>query len=165
MYNLDNLECKPIFPYPPIVAVLLDTYPNRSNKEEHMKPLQPPNLHHVQTLSHEISTLHLTKTSLPPTHPVLSEEFDPDVIIKPILSTYYPQFFRLFDEKEHVKIWIGFHSALLKVWEWRDVEMAVEGFWEGVEEYFVVREEDRTMLNHRGECVCCRVADPKRDSD
>ncbi|KAK6333133.1 hypothetical protein TWF718_010956 [Orbilia javanica] len=109
-----------------------------------LPPLPPPQLLLLQTLSHEISNLYSTRVPLPTNHPVLKEDFDPDKVIKPVLSTYYPQFLRLFGEGEYVEIWIGFNGALLRVWEWGDVEMAVDGFWEGVGRYFVVRKEDIT---------------------
>ncbi|KAF3213272.1 hypothetical protein TWF106_009561 [Orbilia oligospora] len=124
--------------------------PNIEESSKAMKhlPLPPQHLQHLQILSHEISNLHRVKTSLPSTHPVLEEDFDPDIVIKPILSTYYHQFSRLFDGKEHSNMWIGFNSALLKVWEWGDVEMAVDGFWDTVEEYFAVKKEDRIITTN-----------------
>ncbi|KAK6349221.1 hypothetical protein TWF730_009973 [Orbilia blumenaviensis] len=127
---------------------------NRKNKSKGKKPIKanpkllpplPHQLLHLQTLSQEIHSLHSKKSSLPANHPVLNHSFDPDDIIKPIISTYFPIFFRLFDEKEeeHVKIWIAFNAALLKVWEWGDVETVQDDFWECVGEFFAVGEEDR----------------------
>ncbi|KAK6527131.1 hypothetical protein TWF281_010324 [Arthrobotrys megalospora] len=114
------------------------------------KPLLPPlHLHHLQTLALELHKLHSTKLSLPPDHTILNTPyFDPDVILKPILSTYYPSFTRLFGEQCQ-NIWIAFNAALLKVWDWGDVGMASEGFWECVGQYFEVSREDRVVKSSK----------------
>ncbi|KAK6512438.1 hypothetical protein TWF481_001324 [Arthrobotrys musiformis] len=102
----------------------------------------------LRTFTHEIYKVHNVKVSHPPDHLVFHPDFDPDVVIKPILSTYYSQFFGLFRRGDNgkyrereVRIWMAFHAALLKVWEGGDVEEVVEGFWECVEMYFDVTKD------------------------
>ncbi|EPS42054.1 hypothetical protein H072_3825 [Dactylellina haptotyla CBS 200.50] len=106
--------------------------------ESSQKPvLTSDQTEYLRTLSQQLQTLEDIKASIPPSSPiVLTHNADADVVISPLIATFYSRFVELFDIDRHLDIWIAFNAALLAVWDMGNARDAEIDFWDTVALYF-----------------------------